>query len=143
MRALAEAAYVHVTQPRRLFSSRPAIGIGGAALGGTGKTPLAIAVARHLGSRLRVAIVGHARTSSSAALARPPRANALRHLFGETELAIGEHDFDTTKRELFAERTAYARCAAIRWRVGSRPHGTPPCFPTAIGAETSARTITS
>jgi tetraacyldisaccharide 4'-kinase len=60
VRALAEAAWIAAVTPRRLRTSRPAICIGGAVLGGTGKTPLAIAVAKYLAPRLRVAIVGHA-----------------------------------------------------------------------------------
>ncbi len=72
MRALAEAAYIHATQPRRLRCARRAIAIGGAVLGGTGKTPLAIAVARHLAPRVRVAIVGHAHR------AKPERARVVQ-----------------------------------------------------------------
>jgi tetraacyldisaccharide-1-P 4'-kinase len=62
MRALVESTWVRLTQPRRLRCARPAIAIGGSVLGGTGKTPLAIAIARYLGSR--AAIVGHAHRAS-------------------------------------------------------------------------------
>jgi tetraacyldisaccharide 4'-kinase len=72
MRALAESTWIRMTQPRKLRSTKPAIAIGGSVLGGTGKTPLAIAIAEHLAPRTRVAIVGHAYR------ARPSRSRIVR-----------------------------------------------------------------
>lgn len=62
MRALVESTWVRLTQPRKLRCAKPAIAVGGSVLGGTGKTPLAIAIATHIGSR--AVIVGHAHRAS-------------------------------------------------------------------------------
>src|SRR5436190_2033932 len=80
MRALVESTWVRLTQPRKLRCARPAIAIGGSVLGGTGKTPLAIAIAHYLGSRS--AIVGHAYRAS------PPRARIV--LEDDSMLEVGD-----------------------------------------------------
>src|SRR5260221_5377530 len=50
-----------VCRPLDIPDRVPMIGVGGATLGGSGKTPVAIAIARALAARgERVALVGHA-----------------------------------------------------------------------------------
>lgn len=59
---LASAAFAAFASPVRELRLPPAtrvIGIGGATLGGSGKTPVVLALARALAERDRVAVVGH------------------------------------------------------------------------------------
>jgi tetraacyldisaccharide 4'-kinase len=56
-----EVGLANVVRPLALPDGVPVIAVGGATLGGSGKTPLAVACARSFGQRgARVALVGHA-----------------------------------------------------------------------------------
>ena len=60
-----------LVRPGRVPRDVPVVGVGGATLGGSGKTPLVIACARELARMHRVAVVGHAYR------ARPGRARVV------------------------------------------------------------------
>jgi tetraacyldisaccharide 4'-kinase len=72
---------------RPLKSALPTLCIGGATLGGSGKTPLAIACARHLASLgHRVALVGHAYRASPARQPRRVRSDDDARVVGDEAL---------------------------------------------------------
>ena len=79
-------AAARLARPLALPAGVRAIGIGGATLGGAGKTPVAIAVARALAARHAVALVGHAYRAEPGR-ARGVAANDAVELVGDDALA--------------------------------------------------------
>jgi len=74
----------HAKLARPLTSAIPALSIGGATLGGSGKTPLAIACARRLAAMgHRVALVGHAYGASPPRTPRRVRPNDDPEIVGD------------------------------------------------------------
>ncbi|GAC1351930.1 MAG: hypothetical protein NVSMB1_09730 [Polyangiales bacterium] len=58
---MGDESFIRLSRPLRLPQTAKVVGVGGATIGGSGRTPLAITVADALASRgVRVAVVGHA-----------------------------------------------------------------------------------
>ncbi len=114
----AERAYMyfaHVERPLRLPAGVRVVTVGGATLGGSGKTPLAVAIARLIASHgANIALVSHAHAASGAA---PTwlSGSADPKVFGDEATASAEALADTGARVVSAKRRQDAVDFAARW----------------------------